>query len=200
MMLRTIVTIWLLSCYRSALTDITFPPDSYSSIDATGVRETQRNTTGESRSPRTSGDNHLDIACSGEHFGRNPSVSDCQSAWHHIAPDFTQATWGQRHSGLERTIFPLPFRMMGGELTSSKGHNADNTRLDRALCFFQTVILHQNVRLAHASLYQVKHAAERLILECATGSESSGGVASNIGQRFIFDPINLGLKTSPRRR
>ena len=53
---------------------------------------------------------------------------------------------------------------------------------DRGLCFFQTLILDPDVEIAHASSYQVRQAANALILQCAANSESTGGIASNIGE------------------
>ena len=55
---------------------------------------------------------------------------------------------------------------------------------DRGLCFFQTLILDQDVQIAHASLYQVRQAANALILQCAASSDARGGLASNIGELF----------------
>ena len=57
----------------------------------------------------------LNIQCSGEHFGHNPNIADCHSALEHISPDSIQHTWGLRHSGLGPTVFPLPYRIMGGQ-------------------------------------------------------------------------------------
>ena len=59
----------------------------------------------------------LHIRCSGDHFGFNPNIADCESAKEYITPDSIQYTWGARHSGLERTVFPLPYRIMGGQST-----------------------------------------------------------------------------------
>ena len=57
----------------------------------------------------------LDIRCSGEHFGYNPNIIDCESAKEHVTPDSVQYTWGNRHTGLEAIVFPLPYRIMGGQ-------------------------------------------------------------------------------------
>ena len=65
----------------------------------------------------------LDIKCSGSHFGYSPSISDCESARRYITPDSEQYTWGQRHTGLEATVFPLPFRTMGGGCSQQIGEN-----------------------------------------------------------------------------
>ena len=56
----------------------------------------------------------LEITCSGEYFGYGPSIADCESAKSYITPDSTQYSWGERHTGLPDTTFPLPFRVMGG--------------------------------------------------------------------------------------
>ncbi|KAL8752312.1 MAG: hypothetical protein Q9199_005829 [Rusavskia elegans] len=107
----------------------------------------------------------LRTECSGEDFGFNPVISDCQSARDHISPDFGQYTWGTRHTGLPATVFPLPFRIMG----------------NRGLCFFEAVILGDDTTTARASLNQIRQAADRLIFDCAAGVESRGGIAFNIG-------------------
>ncbi|KAL9127270.1 MAG: hypothetical protein Q9175_007774, partial [Cornicularia normoerica] len=52
---------------------------------------------------------------------------------------------------------------------------------DRALCFFQVVIVDDEIKTARASLSQIRRAAAALILQCAAGAESRGGIASNIG-------------------
>ena len=61
----------------------------------------------------------FEIHCSGEHFGINPNIADCQSAKEYISPDSVQYTWGARHSGLEPDVFPLPYRIMGGQSAMS---------------------------------------------------------------------------------
>ena len=53
---------------------------------------------------------------------------------------------------------------------------------DKGSCFFQTIIVDQNVKTARASLNQVRSAASALILRCAAGADSRGGIASNIGK------------------
>lgn len=57
----------------------------------------------------------FEISCSGEHFGFNPNIADCESAKEYITPDSVQYSWGDRHTGLPRTTFPLPYRIMGGQ-------------------------------------------------------------------------------------
>ena len=57
----------------------------------------------------------LEITCTGDYFGFNPSIPDCYSALGHIPPDHQQFLWGLRHTGLGDSVFPLPYRMMGGE-------------------------------------------------------------------------------------
>lgn len=53
--------------------------------------------------------------------------------------------------------------------------------LDRAECVVRTII-HGAGPTALASLSQVKSAANALSLQCAAGSQSQGGIATNIGQ------------------
>ena len=127
----------------------------------------------------------LEITCNGEYFGHNPSISDCHSALSHIAPDHVQFLWGLRHRGLGDSVFPLPYRIMGGEFPPSARSSdlADRSvSTDRGLCFFQTLIPDQDVQIARASLYQVRKAANALILQCAANSDSRGGIAHNIGE------------------
>ena len=83
----------------------------------------------------TLGNDHLDVTCSGEHFGLSPNVQDCHSARRHIPPDDTPRSWGQRHTGLSEPYFPLPYRIMGGELYGSQpmqSLTAANQRKDYA--------------------------------------------------------------------
>ena len=49
------------------------------------------------------------------------------------------------------------------------------------MCFFQTILVGDKVKIAHASLQNIRTAANALVLRCAASSESQGGVASNIG-------------------
>ncbi|KAI4225397.1 MAG: hypothetical protein L6R36_003939 [Xanthoria steineri] len=109
--------------------------------------------------------NSLRTECSGEHFGLNPVISDCLCARDHISPDFVQHMWGVRHTGLPDTFFPLPYRIMG----------------NRGLCFFQALLIGEDTRTARASLNQIRQAADKLIFDCATGEQSQGGIALNIG-------------------
>ena len=61
-----------------------------------------------------------EITCTGEYFGYNPSISDCYSALRRLAPDHDQTLWGLRHTGLGDSVFPLPYRIMGGEFFRSE--------------------------------------------------------------------------------
>ena len=56
----------------------------------------------------------LDIKCSGDHFGWNPNILDCESAKGHIIPDSIRRAWGERRTGLSDHVFGLPYRIMGG--------------------------------------------------------------------------------------
>ena len=132
----------------------------------------------------TLGNHNVDITCSGEHFGLSPNIQDCHSARRHVPPDTTQRNWGQRHTGLSEPYFPLPYRIMGGELHACPSTNASahNCQPEKGLCFFEAVIVDDKEQVARASLFQIKEAAESLIFGCATVGKGQGGIAKNIGQ------------------
>lgn len=96
---------------------LAYPQVSTSSTGSIRIHENSTTKPSISPSNTTSSGNNLNIICSGEHFGFQPTISDCQSAREYIAPDYTQHSWGQRHTGLDSTTFPLPFRSMGGKFT-----------------------------------------------------------------------------------
>jgi len=52
---------------------------------------------------------------------------------------------------------------------------------DKAECFFQTIIVGDD-STARASLNQVRSAANSLLVNCALGSQSQGGITTNIGK------------------
>ena len=56
----------------------------------------------------------LSIHCDGTSYGFNPSLADCEGARSYIAPDSNKITFGERHTGLPDTTFPLPYMIMGG--------------------------------------------------------------------------------------
>ena len=56
----------------------------------------------------------LNIRCDGGRYGFNPSLADCEGARSYIAPDLNKITFGERHTGLPDTTFPLPYMIMGG--------------------------------------------------------------------------------------
>ena len=58
----------------------------------------------------------LDIRCDGATYGFNPSLSDCEIARSFIEPIQEQFVFGERHTGLPESTFPLPYMMMGGTL------------------------------------------------------------------------------------
>ena len=58
--------------------------------------------------------------------------------------------------------------------------------IDRGLCFFQVILVDDEKKTARASLGQVRRAASALILQCAAGGESVGGMAKNIGNEVLF--------------
>ena len=53
--------------------------------------------------------------------------------------------------------------------------------LGKALCYIQPAIVGDGPT-AHASLSQMRAAANRLILTCVADADSSGGIAINIGK------------------
>ena len=63
----------------------------------------------------------LDVHCNGARYGFNPSLDDCEGARSYIAPDSNKITFGERHTGLPDTTFPLPYMIMGG--TSEEEEN-----------------------------------------------------------------------------
>ena len=115
----------------------------------------------------SSSDDDLVIQCSGEDFGVNPNIVDCEEAVGFISRDDHEYPWAPRHTGFGPDVLPLPFRIMG----------------DRALCFFEGTLIRSEAGIAHASLHQFRLAASALISKCAKGgkSESWGGIAKNIG-------------------
>ena len=66
--------------------------------------------------------NDLQIQCDGEKYGFNPNVNDCQNARSYYKRSSRLFTYGERHSGHPTDVFPLPFRLMGGELQPPSGH------------------------------------------------------------------------------
>lgn len=70
--------------------------------------------------PNASSGRGLDIRCDGARYGFNPSLSDCEGARSYIAPDSEQYIFGERHTGLPETTFPLPYIIMGGMLEEAE--------------------------------------------------------------------------------
>lgn len=64
--------------------------------------------------------NGLDIRCDGARYGFNPSLSDCEGARSYIPPDSEQYVFGERHTGLPTSTFPLPYIIMGGTSTMAE--------------------------------------------------------------------------------
>ena len=60
--------------------------------------------------------NAFDIRCDGATYGFNPSLSDCEGARSYIEPDSEQFNFGDRHTGLPESTFPLPYMIVGGTL------------------------------------------------------------------------------------
>lgn len=55
----------------------------------------------------------LEVHCN-RHYGLHPDLVDCENAKEHILPEYGQITWGERHTGQGPSVFPLPYRIMGG--------------------------------------------------------------------------------------
>lgn len=91
------------------------PPSSSSSNLPLLLLPISNLTTSSTTNTSSSENPALRLHCTGEHFGFNPNIADCESAKEHITPDSVQYTWGARHTGLGPTVIPLPYRIMGGQ-------------------------------------------------------------------------------------
>ncbi len=56
-------------------------------------------------------------------------------------------------------------------------------RVDKGRCYVETSLV-QGARFAHASLGQIKTAAEAVMRKCTVGGQLQGGIASNIGKQY----------------
>ena len=112
-----------------------------------------------------SAENALNIRCDGETYGYNPNIVDCEAARGYISPDTTMFSFGERHTGLPGYTLPLPYRVMG----------------DRGSCYFQAVLIGDH-KTAEATLNMLRRAAAALVVQCATGGTSQGGIATQIGK------------------
>lgn len=111
-----------------------------------------------------SAENRFNVHCDGATYGYNPNIIDCEQAVDYLIPDTTIWTFGQRHTGLPEETVPLPYRVMG----------------DRGLCYFQAILV-ADATTARASIGMLRRAAQALVLQCAAGGESQGGIVTNIG-------------------
>ena len=116
-------------------------------------------------SPDTSLENSFEIHCNSSLYGLNPNIRDCENAKESMTPDSSLWSLGERNTGLPVGTVPLPYRVMGG----------------RALCYVQPVLIGDH-KTALASLNMIRSAASALVMQCATGTESQGGIATNIGK------------------
>ena len=114
----------------------------------------------------TSVENALSIVCNGSTYGYNPNILDCERAKEFMPPDPSIWIIGERDTGLPVGTVPLPYRVMG----------------NRALCYVQPVLI-GDYKTALASLNMMRQAAAALVMQCALGAESQGGVATNIGKK-----------------
>ena len=131
--------------------------------------------------------NELKIECNGQKYGFNPNVPDCQDARTLYKRSAQPFTYGERHSGHGVDVFPLPFRLMGGELPQTLLFKSFYTRIDlakisadKALCYIQPVLVDSSLGTGTASINQLSNAAYELILQCAV-RQSIGGIATGIG-------------------
>ena len=113
-----------------------------------------------------SAENYFNVHCDGATYGYNPNILDCEEAVEYLIPDTTIWTFGQRHTGLPAETVPLPYRVMG----------------DRGLCYFQTILVGDSTT-GRASINMLRTAARSLILQCAAGGVSQGGIVTNIGKK-----------------
>ncbi len=127
-----------------------------------------------------------DIRCDGAKYGFNPSLSDCEGARSYIVPDSEQLNFGERHTGLPESTFPLPYVIMGGtfgQVEDMSVRSLSNSPCvpDKAECFFQPTNIGDGAT-ARASLTQIRSAASALLLKCAFSDPSQGGIVRNIGK------------------
>ena len=138
--------------------------------------------------PRINASNGIRIQCDGEKYGFNPNVPDCQNARSFYTRSSKLYTYGERHSGHDINVFPLPYRLMGGILpqsfkyaTSLYTQNEDADCLaDAALCYLEPVLIDSALGIGTASINHLSNAAFELILQCAV-RQSKGGIATGIG-------------------
>ena len=134
--------------------------------------------------------NALRIQCDGEKYGFNPKVTDCQNARAYYARSSKLLTYGERHSGHDVDVFPLPFRSMGGTLLqlftllywqlTVLRTVALRLKADEALCYLEPVLIDTS-STGVTSINYLSDAAYELILQCAV-RESKGGIATGIGK------------------
>ena len=113
----------------------------------------------------TSVENTLSIVCNGSAYGYNPNILDCERAKEFMPPDPSIWIVGERDTGLPLGTVPLPYRVMG----------------NRGLCYVQPVLIGDH-KTAQASLNMMRRAAAALVMQCAIGFQSQGGIATNIGK------------------
>lgn len=118
--------------------------------------------------PRINASNGIRIQCDGEKYGFNPNVPDCQNARSFYTRSSKLYTYGERHSGHDINVFPLPYRLMG----------------DAALCYLEPVLIDSALGIGTASINHLSNAAFELILQCAV-RQSKGGIATGIGGENI---------------
>ena len=138
-------------------------------------------------------------------YGMYPDIGDCQDAFSSLQVGSAQRVFGERKTGLPDSVIALPLLVFGSMpstlndwfinrgllysafllITSALIHCE---MLEKALCYIQLANVGGGPT-AHASLNQIRAAANALILGCVADADSRGGIAINIGKSARFlDP------------
>ena len=74
-----------------------------------------------------------DIRCHGVRYGFNPNVDDCMSAINYIKRGWQIVSFADRQHPPNPDIFPLPYRLMGGEQPQVLMHGHDQFAYTNAI-------------------------------------------------------------------
>ncbi|KAL8794356.1 MAG: hypothetical protein Q9195_003053 [Heterodermia aff. obscurata] len=137
--------------------------------------------------------NELIIRCLPDHYGKNIPLSDCIDALQQISPGEEEFDWWQRHLGIRKEHFPLPFRFMGRESTfpypTYRAMGILCGKIVQARCYIEPRLA-PGIEKGVASLDMVSRAAAAIIEKCSTsGRRTSGGIAFGIGGNNALDVI-----------
>ena len=136
---------------------------------------------------RVNASNKPQIQCDGDRYGLNPNLSDCQNARSYYKRSKQLFTYGERHSGHDIDVFPLPYRLMGGNYLSCGTRSTLDNRVptkeptDAGRCYLQPVLIDSSLGTGTASINHLSDAAYELILQCVV-RQSTGGIATGIGR------------------